>query len=109
MPHITFKNVSSNDVKIFIENTTDALAKTIECPSDWLIFYDSKCTAIIDKQEDPKTCYIKVEWFNRPAETRDKVALIIDSALRELGKNEVVIQFSDIDNNNYYENMEKFK
>lgn len=108
MPHISFRNVDSKDIEIFCHDTTKQLAKVIGCPSDWLTFYDTQTKAIIDNKIEPTTCFITVEWFKRTDEIKREVASIIDSKLRELNKEEIIVRFIDLEKENYFENMEQF-
>ncbi|WP_423363438.1 DUF1904 family protein [Mycoplasma sp. P36-A1] len=108
MPHITFKNVNTPMLEKFITEKTQLLAEVIECPSDWITFYDTQATAYIDGKVNELTCFVKVEWFKRPDKTKDEVATIITEALKGLGKEEVIVQFIEIQPTNYYENLERF-
>lgn len=108
MPHITFKNLDIEKTETFINDCTDALAKEINCPPDWIVFYSTMVKAYVDKKATTSTCFVKVEWFARDEQVKHNVAQMITTKLQELGIEEVVVEFTILEPANYYENMEQF-
>jgi phenylpyruvate tautomerase PptA (4-oxalocrotonate tautomerase family) len=108
MPHITFYNVKYDKVTHFTKEYTSALAKAIDCPEDWLVFYATESHVIMNGQDADEIAYVLVKWFARNDQTKKEVAQIITDYLQEHGFNEVAINFENIEKENYFENMEQF-
>ncbi len=108
MPNINCCNLSEEKVIKLSKKTCNKLAEKIGCPSDWLCYIVKNEQIIVESEINQETCYIEVEWFKRSDEVRDEVVNILDEQLREIGYKEIMIYFTELDVDNFYENKQKF-
>lgn len=107
MPNIKCNNLSEKQVLELSKATLNDLSNVIGCPSDWLNFIVQSEMIIIDNEVSKDMCYINIEWFKRSEEIASKVVEIIDTYLRSVDYNDIVVYFSELDKNNFYENNSK--
>lgn len=108
MPNINCSNLNEEKVIALSQATCAKLAQVIGCPIDWINYMVKNETIIIESEKNNDICFIEVDWFKRSDEIRDEVVNIFDEELRKLDYHEIVIYFNELDNDNYYENKQKF-
>lgn len=109
MPNINCCNLNEEKVLALSKATSSILSDVIGCPLDWLNYIYKNEKIIISDELNDETCYIHIEWFKRSNEVMDKVVAVLDEALRELGFQEVIIYFSELSFDHFYENQKKFE
>lgn len=110
MPSIRVSNLSRERIKTLSKELTQPLADVIGCPKDWLSFGVRDEVLYCDGEQMAQDVIVYVEWFDRPKETKDKVAVLITKALSgtlsEAGAviSCVTVLFTVLDSQNFYEN-----
>ncbi|MFI3227255.1 MAG: DUF1904 family protein [Clostridia bacterium] len=117
MPHLEFKALKIEQIKILSKNLPPKLADIIQCPPDWFTFTVSSSADVnlyYDGEIITDTVFVYVEWFDRGQEIKDKVAKILteqilfsDADYFENIKNVTVI-FKTHHASDYFENGEHF-
>jgi len=109
MPYINFHNLTQEQVTKVSKDIIEDFAKLIDRPTEVFYFNGVAGFSIIDNELRDDVCYVKIEWFPRDEATMEKVALMIDDALRKLGIKETVVTFSEFENEKYYKNAKRLK
>jgi len=108
MPQLIFRGVEIEDIKKISTKLVDDLEAIIECPRDYFTLEYIESLNIFDEREVPSYPFIEVKWFDRGQEVKDKVAKSIDDALKSEGYDNTDIFFTNLNENDYYENGKHF-
>lgn len=109
MPHLRFRGLSSPQVQQISETLVIRIAELTQTPSahftcEWVathFFFDGKPTA-----GEP---FCEVLWFDRGAEMEKRVAQAITGFIQKLvPEKDVVVVFTMLGKNHYFENGEHF-
>lgn len=103
MPHMNFKNISVEDVKIISKDYNKALSEAFNCPETDITYDAINSVSIINGEIINGDKTIIIQMFDRPKEIRDKVMQILTDFFKE-----VTIIFEIINVNMYYENGVQF-
>ncbi len=108
MPLLFFNNVEKETVKELSEELVGPLAEAIGCPEDWFSFTHTASVMFYQKKVMEKTAYVEVKWFQREQKIQDAVAKIINGAMETKRKSDVIITFTKLEEEKYYEAGEHF-
>lgn len=108
MPQLIFRGVEKDDIKKISTKLVDDLENIIECPRDYFTLEFIESLNIFDEREVPGYPFIEVKWFYRGQEVQDRTAKSIDDALKGVGYENTDIFFTNLNENNYYENGKHF-
>ncbi len=104
MPIIKVTGIDKEIVKKVSKSMIDELQETIKCPRDYFtIEVKVNPVFIFDGEEVSPPYFIRVEWFDRGCEVRDKSASIITEAFRKEGISPLDVRFSSSEKECYYE------
>jgi hypothetical protein len=109
MPYVNCYNLDKEEVLELSNEILAELASACKCPKDWFCFNGINGYSIVENELKKDFVLIKIEWFKRDEATKQAVVQIIDKTLRAKGYNEIVVTFSDIDKDNFYEDGAKVK
>ncbi len=104
MPQIICKGLKEKEVMAMSDSLSYELAEIMDTPRDWFIFehIDRKCYVAGSKAEGD--VMIDIWWFDRGQEIKDKTALAVDKAVRDMGYSQIEIAFNNYREESYYEN-----
>lgn len=104
MPIIKITGIDKEIVKKVSKSIVDELQVAIQCPREYFtIEVKTNPIFIFDGEEVSPPYFIKVEWFDRGCEVRDKSASIITEAFRKEGISPIDVRFTNIEKELYYE------
>lgn len=103
MPHMNFKNISIEEVKVLSKDYNQILSDAFVCPNTDITYDVMSCVSIINGEIISGDKTIIIQMFDRPKEVRDKVMKILTAFFKE-----VTIIFEIIDVSMYYENGVQF-
>ncbi len=104
MPQIICKGMNEQEVLTLSEKITGQLSALMDTPQDWFMFeYQQRKCFVMGKplEGDP---IVDIWWFDRGQEIKDKTALIVDSAVRGFGYEQIEVVFHESIACDYYEN-----
>ncbi len=108
MPQIIIKGLNEKEVISLAKATSEKLANICECPSDWFV-YDSVPSKFFSCEgEEIKHAVVAVHWFKREQAVQDKVAICLDTEIKNLGFETSQVSFSIFEKEGYYEDGEHY-
>lgn len=109
MPHIIYKGMSIEEVKLIEADIIHEVSQMIECPADHFTT-EWMHTMFITKGVENSGGYpfVTINWFKRNQSKRDAVAKVITEAVIKLGYSDVCVYFNELKPDHYYENGEHF-
>lgn len=109
MPHIRMRALEENQVAKLSSLLCKELATTANTSEDHFTFELVKTTFFFDGKAVKSFPFVEVLWFDRPQTVQDTCAKIITSHVKEVaGSEDVIVVFSKLTKDSYYENGEHF-
>ncbi|MEG0283739.1 MAG: DUF1904 family protein [Erysipelotrichales bacterium] len=109
MPHIVFRNLEKNNFEKIVNELKETLPDIIGCPNHKITYNLIESYTLIDQKDSNLFTFVNISYIERPKDIQDKVALTLDTALRALGKDNIAINFTYLNKQAYYDNMEQKK
>lgn len=103
MPHMNFKNISVEEVKVLSSDYNQILSDAFMCPNTDITYDVINSVSIINGEIIDGDKTIIIQMFDRPKDVRDKVMEILTNFFKE-----VTIIFEIINVSMYYENGVQF-
>lgn len=110
MPFLRFHFVEAVQLAEVSREMTDRLVKTIGCPRDHIVLEVIHSDYIVDGEikGGNNWPFVEVDYFERPREIQDAVALIVSESLKEAGYPDCDVYFRYLSAENYYENGKSY-
>ncbi len=107
MPHLVIRNVKKEDFTSKVKDLSKKLTEIIGCPEDWITisYVENTLTYIAGEDMTDENVFVEVKWFERPQEMKDVVQKVINDTFAKEGR-DIMIIFSTLTKENYYENGE---
>ncbi|MDR1781459.1 MAG: DUF1904 domain-containing protein [Bacilli bacterium] len=109
MPHIKITQLNNEEVLSLSKEVLDDIVRVTNTPQHIIKFYATNTSIILNNEINNDCILVEVLWFNRPLTMKDEVAKILHNALLKRGFKEILIYFSDINGENYYNNLDNSK
>ncbi len=105
MPHLVFKNVEKEVFVSKVQEFSKKATEIIGCPEDWItINHDGNMlTYVAGEEMTANNIFVEVSWFDRPKETKDKLAMLINDTFKK-DNCDIMITFKILTKETYYEN-----
>lgn len=102
MPHIVFRGVETEKLRLVSVVLAQELAELCACGTDNFTFECVHTTVIFGGDMAGSYSFIQVGWFERGDEVRDRMAEAITRHVKSLGITEVEVVFITYEENAYY-------
>lgn len=104
MPHIRARGTTVDDVKTLSRITSTEISELCKCSVSDLSWEVTQTQFIVDGAPDGGYPIVEFLWFDRGQEVKNKIARILDEALKQRGySGDRAIIFSEVDQTNYFE------
>lgn len=105
MPHLLFRGVDATGLQAAALPLVQQLAEACDCGADQFTLNVLHMTNVFGcGPDDPPYAFVEIGWFERGADTRDRVARLVTDAIVKLGIPDVEIVFHAYSENRYYIN-----
>lgn len=109
MPHLRFRALEQNQVAQLSQTLIPEISKVTGTPEDYFTMEWISSAYFAQGKEFNADPFCEVLWFDRGQETQDQVARLITEQLNKMmpGR-DVVVVFTLLSKNQYYENGRHF-
>lgn len=108
MPHLRLRAVTAEHVQTLSQELLPLLATAVNTAEDNFTFEKIETRFFFKDQEVLSFPMIEVLWFPRPQEVQDKVAKIITEKVKALINDDIIVIFTNLSKEGYYENGTHF-
>ncbi|MGF1791646.1 DUF1904 domain-containing protein [Photobacterium profundum] len=111
MPHLRFRAVEFDVVKVLSAALVDDLQPLMACPREDFTLEHIPASFIFDGEVSDAYPFVEVLWFDRGQVIQDQVANIITLAIRSAlqdNDQDVAVIFSSLTPSAYYDNGEHY-
>ena len=108
MPHLRFRSIKEEDVSKLSKELPKKLAEAMNTTVDNFTFELISTTYFQDGSPTKSYPFVEILWFDRGQETQDKSALVITGELKKISQEDIVLVFTSLEKNKYYENGTHF-
>ncbi|WP_053374517.1 DUF1904 family protein [Paenibacillus sp. FJAT-27812] len=107
MPHLLFRGVPADKLQSVTAPLADELAAICDCGTDNFTMACQHTTNVFGSPEsEAGFAFIEVGWFERGQQIRNRFAVAVTDAVRQLGISEIEIVFQPYREDSYYINGE---
>ena len=108
MPHLRMRAIKSEHVQALSETLLPELAQAINTDEENFTFERIETQFFVKGTATSSYPMIEVLWFPRPQEVQDKVATLITNKVKSLINDDVIVIFTKLEKESYYENGKHF-
>ncbi len=108
MPQIIVKGLDEKQMMTLAKTTSNTLGSICACDANWFVFESTNAYFINSDGEKFNQAVVQVHWFKRSQEIQDKVAGLLDKAIKDMGFDFTQISFHLFYEEAYYEDGEHF-
>ncbi len=108
MPHLRIRGMKKDEIVKISTELLDELVRVIDVPRNHFSIEHVESTFILDgKTDTSRSPFVDVLWFDRE-EQMQEVAHVITTFIKPFEYENVVVYFSNLSKQHYFENGEHF-